>query len=101
MNNPTSSPGREHPTCEVCGQALSHAQAMKLKGKDYSVCDAFDCNRLINQRALMAPAQFRWQLDFQRNLLQQRRRQQAEKSNASMRSAPCTNSRSRPFYSAC
>ena len=79
MNNPTStSPGRGHPTCEVCGQALSHAQAMKLKGKDYSVCDAFDCNRLINQRALMAPAQFRWQLDFQRNLLQQRRRQQAE-----------------------
>lgn len=80
MNKPTftsQSPGNLH--CDVCGNIINHAQGMKLKGKDYNVCHAFDCNRLINQRESMSPIMFRSHLKFQRKLLQQRNKRQAEK----------------------
>lgn len=80
MDNPTSFAPQIQADlyCDVCGKLISHTRAMKQKGEEYHVCDAFDCNRLISQRASMSPAIFRWRLGFQRELLQKRQRRQEE-----------------------
>lgn len=65
--------------CDVCGNIINHAQAMKLIGKDYQVCHAFECNRLINQRRSMSPGMFRSHIEFQRKLLQQHRKRNAQR----------------------
>ena len=46
------------PSCEVCGCLIRFHHALQDDGLGYTVCHAFDCRRIMSQKASMSPAMF-------------------------------------------
>ena len=58
--------------CEVCGKFVSYPHLLKIKSLNYTVCQSFDCQRIMDQKSLLSPQLFSAQLEFNKKLIRQR-----------------------------
>jgi len=65
--------------CEVCGAAISFPESLKLKDKDYLVCQSFDCQRIMDQKSSMPPLLFKAHLQSQRKFHDERMQKEETK----------------------
>jgi len=78
MINPISVvPKTLHPVCEVCDTAISYPDYLKSKDLDYSVCQSFECRRVMSQKSNMSELFFKAHLKFHKKLLRQRQESDA------------------------
>lgn len=76
---PTLFPRTHQSVCEVCGATVHYPDTLEQKHQDYFVCRAFECRRIMGQKATMAPALFDAHLAFQKKLLADQRNKAARK----------------------
>jgi len=78
MINPVSTVCNTHQlTCEVCDCTISHPDFLKTKDLDYTVCQSFDCRRVISQKFTMSALFFEAHLKFHKKLVHQRKERDA------------------------
>jgi len=65
-------PHSHHPVCEVCECEITYPDYLKTKHMDYSVCQSFDCRRIMSQKSSMSELFFKAHLKFHKKLLRQR-----------------------------
>jgi ribosome-binding protein aMBF1 (putative translation factor) len=58
--------------CEVCGKPVNYPHLLKIKNLNYTVCQSFDCQRMMSKKSLMNPQLFTVQLEFNKKLIRQR-----------------------------
>jgi len=72
INSISAVPHTRHPVCEICDCAISYPDYLKTKDLDYSVCQSFDCRRIMSQKSSMSPLFFQAHLKFHKKLIRQR-----------------------------
>lgn len=75
MSNGLASPlNSQQLKCEVCDHLITFPETLLNKNTDYTVCQSFDCNRVMNNKKTMAPLMFKSHLDFNRALILKNRK---------------------------
>jgi len=69
--------GANKKCCEVCDLVLTHADKLLTQQFEYTVCQSFNCKRIMSQKLSMAPSLFESYLHFNKKILHQQR----EKNN--------------------
>ncbi|MCW9047016.1 MAG: hypothetical protein OQK46_02965 [Gammaproteobacteria bacterium] len=59
--------------CEVCDCLINYPDTLLIKDTNYTVCRAFDCQRVMNKKRVMTPFMFKSHLDFNRTLIRKNR----------------------------
>jgi len=77
INSISAIPRTRHPVCEICDCAISYPDYLKTKDLGYSVCQSFDCRRIMSQKSSMSALFFQAHLKFHKKLLRQRHEREA------------------------
>jgi len=67
--------------CEVCGCVIGHLESLQLKDLDYSVCQSFECRRIMSQKPFMTPLLFQSHLQIQTKIYNERSEKEAARKS--------------------
>ena len=76
----TAIPHKRNVKCEVCDKALTNADFISAKDRDYPVCQSLDCRRIMDQKSSMAPLFFKKHIEFNRKSIRNRRESKLAKT---------------------
>ena len=66
---------------EVCGCVIGHLESLQLKDLDYSVCQSFDCRRIMSQKPFMPPLLLQSHLQIQTKIYNERSEKEAARKS--------------------